>query len=254
MAVENDLFSEYPDGERLGTALANLELLVVMDHIASELADRARILIPTQTIYEAGGCYLNNEGRLRKASPVITGGLPIAETGRGDHPPRSFEEMIPGGGPQAAGEILKDLMADDDVSATDPKGWQAIEGLAPGERLLPKDNGQLPADTGVAAPPDLHEGLRLVETDATFGSETLSARSAVLAELIPAPTVTLHPDTAAGLGWETGKDIRVPGANPALILKVVSDARTATGVLVVPRYLGMDRMALRRWARGLMPG
>jgi anaerobic selenocysteine-containing dehydrogenase len=66
--------------------------------------------------------------------------------------------------------------------------------------------------------------------------------------------VTVHPDTAAGLGWQADGEIPVPGASPALNLKVVVDARTAPGVLVVPRYVGMDRMALRRWAGGLAPG
>jgi NADH-quinone oxidoreductase subunit G len=260
VAVENDLFSEYPDGQRLEAALANLELLVVMDHAASELAHRAQIFIPTQTVYEAGGRYLNNEGRLGLASPVIAGGLSIAETGRGDHPPRRFEENVPGDAPQAAGEVLKGLMADGGGSAADLDGWQAIEGLAPGERLLPEDNGQLPAEsaetaeTDAAAPPPIEEGRCLVETEATFGTEFLAARSAVLAGLIPAPTVTVSPETAAGLGWRADGEIPIPGAHPALTLKVVVDARTAPGVLVVPRYVGMDRMALRRWAGGLAPG
>jgi NADH-quinone oxidoreductase subunit G len=254
VAVENDLFSEYPDGQRLGAALAKLELLVVMDHLASELAHRAQIFIPTQTVYEAGGRYLNNEGRLQMASPVIAGGLSIAETGRGDHPPRSFGERIPGDSPRAAREVLRGLMADGEGSAADPEGWEEIEDLAPGERLLPKDDGQLPADTDVDVPSHIQVGLCLVETEAIFGTEILSARSAVLAELTPAPTVTVHPDTAAGLGWQADGEISVPGASPALILKIVVDGRTAAGVLVVPRQIGMDRRALRRWAGGLTPG
>jgi NADH-quinone oxidoreductase subunit G len=254
VAVENDLFSEYPDGQRLGAALANLELLTVMDYVKSHLADRAQIFVPTQTVYEAGGRYLNNEGRLQAAAAVIAGGRSIIETGGGDHPPRIFEEGIPGEGPLAAAAVLNELMGEGGGSAADPGDGGEIEGLTPGERLLPRGNGDLPIGLAEISTSPAAESLSLVETDASFGTETLSAKSALLAELTPVPTVTVHPETAAGLAWRAGEAIPVPRAEPALTLKIAVDERTAAGVLVVPRYLGVDRMALRRWAGGLAPG
>jgi NADH-quinone oxidoreductase subunit G len=252
VVVENDLFSEYPDSGRLRAALANLDLLVVMDYLASELVDRAHIFIPTQTLYEAGGRCLNNEGRLQEARAVITGGRPIVETGGGDHPPRIFEDRIPGDGPQAADAVLNGLMDDGGAGPMVLNGEAKIDRLTAGERLLPEGAAGLPDEIDDAAPSP--NGLSLVESAATFGSERLSALSPVLERLTPAPTVTAHPDTAAALGWQAAVDIQIPDADPRLTLRVVLDARTAKDVLVVPRRVGWDRMALRRWAAGLGGG
>ncbi|MEJ2643022.1 MAG: molybdopterin-dependent oxidoreductase [Desulfosarcinaceae bacterium] len=263
VVVENDLFTEYPDSRRLRAALANLDLLVVMDCLTSELVSRADVFLPTQTLYEAGGRYLNNEGRLQEARAVIAGGRSIAETGKGDHPPRVFEERIPGDGPQAADAVLRRLMdvggagnggesADGGVAVPLPNGREDLDQLTAGERLLPEGAADLPTEIDVAAP--FSDSLSLVEAVTTFGSERLSALSPVLAELTPAPTVCLHPTTAAALDWRAGDEINIPEADPPLTLRVVLDTRTAEGVLVVPRRIGMDRMALRRWVGELAPG
>jgi NADH-quinone oxidoreductase subunit G len=252
VAVENDLFAEYPDNGRLRAALANLDLLVVMDYLASELVDRADIFIPTQTLYEAGGHCLNNEGRLQEARAVIAGGRPIAETGRGDHPPRIFEDRIPGDGPQAADAVLNGIMDSGGAGPMPLNGEAKIDRQSAGERLLPEGAASLPDEIDDAAPS--LDGFSLVESATTFGSERLSALSPVLERLTPAPTVTVHPDTAAVLGWQAALEIKIPDADPRLILRVVLDTRTAKDVLVVPRRVGWDRMALRRWAGRLSSG
>jgi NADH-quinone oxidoreductase subunit G len=252
VVVENDMFTAYADGERLRAALAHLDLLVVMDYLASELVTRADIFLPTQTLYEAGGRYLNNEGRLQEARAVFAGGRSIAETGEGDHPPRIFENRIPGEGPSKAEAVLRRLMGEAGAGSMVWDDQKDIDGLTPGERLLPHGAEGLPAEIDDATPsPDR---LCLVESATTFGSERLSALSPVLAELTPAPSVTVHPETAAALNLKAGGEIGVPGAQPSLTLKVVLEARTAEGVLVVPRRPGMDRMALKRWVGGLAPG
>lgn len=270
VVVENDLFSAYADAARLEAALGRLDLLVVLDCLASEMTRRADIFLPTQTIYEAGGRFINNEGRLQQAQAVMAGGRPLAETGMGDHPPREFASHIPGQGPLPAWRLLWDLISSEsapDMDAAEVEGLlrealgasaafvKDLNRLTPGDRIYPPAE----AEASVAVPEALAQdklaakadGITLIETEVTFGSERLSSVSAALSELTAEPFVKVHPETAAALGWRADARIEFPAAKPELSLRVVADGRTASGVVVVPRLIGRDRMALRRWADGL---
>ena len=256
VVVENDLFSEYPDQQRLAAALESLELLVVMDCVPSAITARADIFLPTQTIYEAGGHYLNNEGRLQVATPVIAGGLSIMDTGGGNHPPREFREDIPGGTPRPAWQYVAGLA----TGETDPPDVKPLldealtAGVADGERVsLPSASREWPSIERIGAGPEGDAGgLTLIESAATFGSEPLAAFSTVLAELTPLFGVTVHSETAQRLGWRAGDRIVIPDSAPALEVVVTLDDRAAPGVLLVPRRIGIDRTALRRYMAHLL--
>ncbi|MGD8369299.1 MAG: NADH-quinone oxidoreductase subunit NuoG, partial [Desulfobacterales bacterium] len=107
--VENDLLSTYPDLARLTDSLAGLDLLVVLDCLDSATVNSAHVFFPTQTVFETGGTFVNNEARIQQAPAAFAGGAPITQTGGGSHPPRDFRPDIPGAEPQPARSILLDL-------------------------------------------------------------------------------------------------------------------------------------------------
>ena len=82
--AECDPFKHFADRQRLERAIDQLEALVVMDYLPTEAVDRAHLFIPTATLYEAGGVFINQEGRLQVARQAYKGGLSIVASGGGD--------------------------------------------------------------------------------------------------------------------------------------------------------------------------
>ena len=78
VVVESDPLGSFPDRALLEAALARLELLVAIDYLDSPTSRRAGILLPSQTVFEAGGTFVNNEGRAQESPPVLAGGAPCA--------------------------------------------------------------------------------------------------------------------------------------------------------------------------------
>lgn len=73
---------------------------------------------PVQTLLPVtrpGGRWINQEGRLQKSRPAHAGGESIARTGNLGHPPRIFENKIPGGVPVAAWRLAVHLAGKSDV-------------------------------------------------------------------------------------------------------------------------------------------
>ena len=110
--VENDPFAAFPDRELLERALAKVELLVVLDYLDTPVSRRAHVFLPTQTLYESGGIFINQEGRAQYSAAAFAGGAPVLETGGGDHPPRVYGAGLPGADPQPAGPIMAQLAGD----------------------------------------------------------------------------------------------------------------------------------------------
>ncbi len=96
VCLESDPFREAMDPARAQAALGHLELLVSFDSTPNLAAQRADIFLPTRANAEMAGSYVNNEGRLQAFLPVIDPGVPIRETGAGNHPPREFSQTTPG--------------------------------------------------------------------------------------------------------------------------------------------------------------
>jgi NADH-quinone oxidoreductase subunit G len=94
-----------------------LDHLIALDYVDTPLIKAAGSFIPTQTIYECGGYWINNEGRLQAADALIAGGEPIEITSAGDHPPRIFEKRIPGSGPLPAWQVMLALAGENDECA-----------------------------------------------------------------------------------------------------------------------------------------
>jgi NADH-quinone oxidoreductase subunit G len=252
--VESDPFFHFPDHNRLVRALDRLDLLVVLDYLDSESVQKAHIFMPSATLYETDGIFVNQEGRAQMVRQAYRGGAPIVQSGGGDHPPRHYGTGIPGADPRPASMALAQLadeklksegkalaaaiyqwladlipeLADLNVSSDFPgEGIRLNSGAKIDLRFATDFSGRHPESTG---------RLKLIFSDLTFGTESLSAHSECLQELEPEPAVFMHTREAEGLNLVDGDaiSIRTESGNFEAKLKVVKNM--AAGVLVIPRH------------------
>jgi NADH-quinone oxidoreductase subunit G len=255
--TECDPFHRFADRKRLKRALNRLDLLIVMDYIDSEAAQKAHIFLPAATLYEAGGIFVNQEGRAQAAPRAYKGGRPIVQSGGGDHPPRIYGQGIPGAAPKPAWMTLAELT--DEKLPPDSEKLRAdirlrladdIPGLADLKSFndIPDDGIRLE----FAAEPDLRfttdelrpfekpaeqgESLELILVDWTFGTEELSALSACLRELEPEPAVIIQTSEAQSLDLIDGDQVSIQTESGNLEAKLRVVENMAAGVLVVPRH------------------
>ncbi|MGE0087418.1 MAG: NADH-quinone oxidoreductase subunit NuoG [Desulfococcaceae bacterium] len=233
LLVENDPFHFYPDQKRLEKALDKLELLVVMDYLDSASARRADIFIPVQTVFESGGTFVNAEGRVQRISKSFKGGIPIAETGKGNHPPRAFCHEIPGSDVKSANEILSAFCAN--VSAEMQFITEIPENLLEdGIRvnLHPTDcfSYKWPSDLTKEEP-----GFTLLLADRIFGTEELSLHSSCLRELEKAPCLYMQAGDALSCGFSDQDMVEIKTESGSLQIPVKICENMAPGVLVLPK-------------------
>jgi NADH-quinone oxidoreductase subunit G len=255
--TECDPFHRFADRKRLERALNRLDLLIVMDYIDSEVAQKAHIFLPAATLYEAGGVFINQEGRAQAAPRAYEGGRPIVQSGGGDHPPRIYGQGIPGAAPKPAWMILAKLT--DEKLSPDSEKLRAdirkrladdIPGLADLQSFndIPDDGIRLE----FAAKPDLRfttdelrpfekpaeqgESLELILVDWTFGTEELSSLSPCLQELEFDPAVFLHVSEAERLNLTDGNRVAIETENGSLEANLRVAENMAPGVLVIPRH------------------
>jgi NADH-quinone oxidoreductase subunit G len=259
VVVENDLWRASCHRRRLMRALDRLDLLVVLDHIASPLARQAHILLPTQTVYEAGGRWINQEGRIQTAHPALAGGEPVALTGNQGHPPRLFQSDIPGGAPAPAWRWAARLQRDDALEEAFLQDAldmleAALGALESGRiAMLATDPAASIPGAGTETPADNepHGAVTLLVVDWIFGTEPLSAASPALAEVTPPAAAAVHSRTAEELGLGGDGELVIATEEGQIGLPLRIDDRTAPGVIVVPRHhliewqaLGGTRMVL----------
>jgi NADH-quinone oxidoreductase subunit G len=256
--VESNPLWQFPDRQRLVQALEQLELLVVMDYVNSELAQKADIFLPTTTLYETGGVYVNQEGRAQAVGPAYRGGIPIAQAGDGDHPPRVYGTGIPGAEPQAAWQALASLMETGQQMTAEnlradiwqwlaktESGFEALPGIAkippegarffqaphPAERLAPvRPNGG----------PHSDGQLEVMAVERIFGTEELSAYSACLTELASTPGIFINAMDAKQLNLTDGDLVSIELNSGAVEARLQVAANMAAGTLVIPRHKDLD--------------
>jgi len=255
--VESNPLLHFHHRQRLELALEKLELLVVLDYVNSSTAQRAHIFLPTSTLYEAGGVFINQEGRAQATGQVYLGGTPIAQVSGGSHPPRIFGSEIPGGEPRAGWQTLAELVqgepqADEDTTRSSVLNWlqelNPVFANIPAIDELPDDgirislNGEtfprfsldwLSEMEGDQSPDDR---LELVLANWTFGTEELSQYSPPLRKLEKEPSVFMHVDSAARLGLSESDRVTINLDGGALEVSVSVKENMASGVIVMPRH------------------
>jgi NADH-quinone oxidoreductase subunit G len=264
--VESDPFFGFPDRIRLEKALQGLDLLVVLDYLDSRSARLAHIFFPTETLYEAGGFFINQEGRAQKSPASFQGGRPILQTGGGSHPPRFFREDIPGHDPRPAWQALAQLgrgtsgsfdkeghaelmqwLVDaqpifSDLLSNDPfpdAGVRLIAGQGIGARAE-RDLLKAP-QAGVRSDGD----LELITVDWTFGTEELSVRSPHLRQVEKEPCLFLSEKDAVSLGISSGDRVGIQSDAGTIEVHAALAGNMARGILVLPRHHGLDWQHLK---------
>jgi NADH-quinone oxidoreductase subunit G len=238
-------------------AFDKLELLVVLDYVNSSTKQRAHVFLPTSTVYEAGGVFINQEGRLQAAPRAHLDGTPIAQASGGNHPPRVYGSEIPGGEPRPGWQILAafdhgEPQPDDDTTRSSVLKW--LSELNPAFADIPAIN-ELP-DDGIRMSfpeeksprfslewliererkqrPD--ESLELVLVNWTFGTEELSRSSPPLMKLEQEPAVFIHVDDAARLGLSDSDRVTIVLDRGSLEVSVSVKENMASGIIVMPRH------------------
>jgi len=264
--VESDPYFNFPDRTRLEKAFERLDMLVVLDYLDSRGVLDADVFLPTMTLYEAGGFFINQEGRVQKVSAAFKGGRPIVQVSGGSHPPRSFREDIPGHEARPAWQALEELSEGTSETRknemyTELMQW-LIEAHPMFSDLLPVD--AFP-DTGIRLSPGQGIGTRiqrdrtvapqwdfkpdndldLITVDWTFGTEELSVRSPYLRQMEKDPCLFLSKKDAAQLGISDGDKmvIRSDAGNIDVHAAVVDNM--ASGILVLPRHHRLDWQHLK---------
>jgi NADH-quinone oxidoreductase subunit G len=251
--VENDPFAAFPDRELLEHALARIDSLIVLDYLDTPVSRRAHVFLPTQTLFESGGIFINQEGRAQYSETAFAGGAPVLETGGGDHPPRVYGVGLPGADPQPAGHIVARLAGDgipaemgnrqDYFFGPTPQlaGLAAVaafpeEGMPLASKNPSRD--RFHSDLPPAAEADPNE-VEILLAERTFGTEELSSYSACLETLEEEPFAGLHRTDAELLGIRDGDRIAIRTENTTVELTAKVFDNMAPGIMVVPR--------LRRW-------
>jgi NADH-quinone oxidoreductase subunit G len=261
--VENDPHATFPDRELLEKALAKVDVLMVLDYLDTPVSRRAHVFLPTQTLYESGGIFINQEGRAQYSPAACTGGTPVVETGGGDHPPRVYGAGLPGADPQPAGPILARLAGEallSEIRTPQAAFAGSIPQLAEladiaalpeeGLRLASKNPSadRFHSDLPPAASADPNE-LEIVLAEQTFGTEEFSSYSPCLETLEAEPFAGLHRKDAELLGIRAGDRIAIRAGTATVELAIKVFDNMAPGVMMVPRLRRLAWQALGKRIR-----
>lgn len=257
--VERNPFRLFPDRSRLEQALNNLDFLLVMDYLPSPAGRPADIFLPTQTVFEAGGIYVNQEGRAQWASPVYGGGLPIEQINNGNHPPHLFREDIPGGEPKPAWQLLTELAhllsPEQDLSiktlwtelARENPVFSRLEELkGPGDeiRIIPEqveEEGFLITGSGNRRKTECaHGDVELLPVEWTLATEELSSYSAPIRETREKPCLMMQAEMGKRLGIRNRDRVTLSLDGGPLEIEVELKDPMAAGIIVLPRHEQLD--------------
>jgi NADH-quinone oxidoreductase subunit G len=255
--VESDPLLHFHDRQRMELAFEKLELLVVLDYVNSRAQQRAHIFLPTSTLYEAGGIFINQEGKLQAAPRAHLSGTPIVQVSGGNHPPRIYESEIPGGEPRPGWQALAELVYEElqpDENTTRASVLYGLSELNPAFATIPAID-ELPEDGIRVSPPEelslrfsldwIHElerkespdkSLELVLVNWTFSTEELSQYSPPLMKLEKEPAVFMHVDDASRLGLSDSDKVAILLDRGALEVSVSVKENMASGIIVMPRH------------------
>jgi NADH-quinone oxidoreductase subunit G len=256
--VESNPFWKFSDRQRLEQAMGRLELMVVMDYMNSEAASNAHIFLPTTTLYESGGVYINQEARVQVAQPAYPGGISIAQTGGGSHPPRTYGTGIPGNEPAAAWQLLAFLIDDEQKPAAkdlqaDIWSWLAETEFGfkdlPAIEKIPDDGMRFYRvadsagrflDETLSVSPGGDERLELIAVERTFGTEELSSCSECLSDLTESPCIFMCRTDAKELNLTAGDRVSIELNGGTLEVNLRIADNMAAGTLVIPRHKALD--------------
>jgi len=255
--IESNPFWQFPDRHRLELALSRLDLLVACDYIDTAATQKAHVFFPTTTLFEAGGVFINQEGRVQTATRTFAGGIPILQTGGGDHPPRVYGTGIPGSEPRTAWQIIAKLGGLESGSAEElrSKTWNWLVetiteftdwppgGNLPHDGIVIKSGASSPnrfSSTEILSSKKLTDTFELIAVDWTFGTEELSAFSECLTGHTGTPCVCMHRIDAQSLSLADGDRLSIELDSGTIEANLWATDYMATGTLIIPRHRDLD--------------
>ncbi len=268
--AESDPFYHFPDRQRLDLAIERLDLLVVIDYVNSPAVQKSNVFLPASTLYEVGGIFINQEGRVQAAPRAYLGGIPLGQLSGGSHPPRVYGSEIPGGEHRAAWQALGEIADGEPLTSEDNTRAKLLKWLADNmpvfANMPPID--QL-ADEGVRI--SLADGnvprfslnwlekreknrapekvLELILTEWTFGTEELSSLSPPLRELEKSPCIFMHAEVAARLGLDNGDKIGLKLDGGTVEVTLCTAENMGRGVIVLPRHRVLEWQKIKSLPR-----
>jgi NADH-quinone oxidoreductase subunit G len=256
VCLESDPFREATKPARAQAALGHLELLVSFDATPSLAAQRANIFLPARANAEMAGSYVNNEGRLQAFHAVIDPGLPISETGAGNHPPREFFPVTPGSTPEADWWLLARLLERETNLAELRKAIEKMDQRFTGLSSVDTKNTGLRLSARGVLPPVAEKELpspggtgtqALMTVTGLVGSHWLAHLSSPLAATEPDPYVVMHPLQADKLGLAHGEQARLSTLFGHCHVTTRVDKQVLEGLVLVPQLWGTA-------LEGMVPG
>ncbi|MGC9196276.1 MAG: molybdopterin dinucleotide binding domain-containing protein, partial [Syntrophobacteraceae bacterium] len=190
------------------------------------------------------------EGRAQFAHPVHCGGEPIRS---GEHPPRVYSGLVPGGDHLPAWKALASIAGMEPMSAetADIAPEKFIPPLIPGFDALgyPVDGKRLAlAKAGFKTQWGLRASdiprspliFELLMVEWMFGTSEFSAWSDSLAPAVLPPLMSISAKDAVRLGLVDNDKVSVELVGGAFEIVVSVSERTAEGVLIVPRHNALE--------------
>jgi len=176
IVLENDLHRRLP-ADAVDALLGGVRQTIVLDHLDHATTARANLVLPTATFAEAGGTYVNNEGRAQ----------------------RLFQVLVPGDDIQASWRWLADLMA------PSSRAWKGLDDLLAALADALPEFKEIP---GIAPPADFRmAGRKVPRQPARY-----SGRTAITAHLsVQEPKPPDDPDAPLAFSME-GSPARPPAS------------------------------------------
>ncbi|MEZ7197752.1 NADH-quinone oxidoreductase subunit NuoG [Pseudodesulfovibrio karagichevae] len=249
VCIGADPLGEYPGGQAVEAAVGGLDLLVCLDCAPSATWERAQVALPMNTIFETGGCLVDNHGLLQRAEPVFAGGLPVIQDGHGSHPPRTPGAGVPGNDPRGAAGWADLLLSD----AAEPGTASPAEGrlrAAMAEASAERGVPVLPAEAPVRfasldwLAPFVAAGQEegrcdVLVSGSTFGADRLANLGEPGESLLPEACVFMHTEDAAALRFEEGQTILIPLAQGVARTVLRCRKDMARNTVVLPKAPGI---------------
>jgi NADH-quinone oxidoreductase subunit G len=224
------------------------------------------MFLPTMTLYETGGFFINQEGRAQKISAAFQGGRPISQVSGGGHPPRSFRDDIPGREARPAWQALAELR--DGTSEqqkkevyTDLMKWLVethpmFSDLLPvnafpdtGVRINPgyDTDASIERNRSIIPQSDSKTGndMELITVEWTFGTEELCVRSPYLRQMEKEPCLLLSKKDSAQLEISDGDRVAIRLDTGTIDVHAAVVENMAPGILVLPRHHRLDWQHLK---------
>lgn len=252
IVLENDLYRQ-ADTARVDAALLAGSRLIVVDHQATATAARAKIVLPTATVFEADGTLINNEGRAQRFFQVFEPAYYDA-TRQTRESWRWLEAVRRGS--RIAGDDWATLDDVTDACAASIPALAAIPAAAPGAEFriaglkIAREPHRYSGRTAMRANISVHEPRtpQDVDTALAFSMEGYNGtkRPAPLIPYAWAPRWN-SPQAWNKFQQEVGGRLREPAPSVLLLLAPASDAPLPYRSITMPAAVsGLRAVALYR--------